>query len=62
MRNEEIRAVEMTRKIRDEMYQETKDFSDAQLISYFKEKARRDPGEKHACEAPAAAASKIGRR
>ena len=39
MRNETIHAVEMTRKIRDAIYEETKHLSEQELIRYFKEKA-----------------------
>lgn len=41
MKNEEIHAVEMTRKIRDEMYEETKDLSTEELIRYFREKSQK---------------------
>lgn len=42
MKSEEIRAVEMTRRIRDEIYEETKSLSDDDLIQYFKRKAGTD--------------------
>lgn len=38
MRNE-IRAIELTRRIRDEMYEETKDLSQEELIRFFHERA-----------------------
>ena len=38
MKNEEIHAVEMTRRIRDEIYEKTKDFSDEELICFYREK------------------------
>ena len=41
MTNEEIHAVDMTRRIRDEIYEKTKGFSDEELIQFFKEKAER---------------------
>lgn len=40
MRSEEIHAVEMVRKIRDDIYEETKDLSDEELMRYFKERSR----------------------
>ena len=36
----DFRAVEMTRRIRDEMYEATKHLSDDELIRYFNEKAK----------------------
>lgn len=52
MKSEEIRAVEMTRRIRDEMYEETKHLSQEELIRFFHEKAEevrasRSPGGRH---------------
>lgn len=42
MQNDEIRAVEMTRKIRDDMYERTKDLSEEELIRFFNERAKAD--------------------
>jgi len=42
MENDEIRTVEMTRKIRDEMYEATKHLSEEELIRYFNDKAKMD--------------------
>jgi len=39
MKNDEIDAVEMTRRIRDEMYEKTKDLGPDQLLRYFKERS-----------------------
>jgi hypothetical protein len=39
MKNEELRTVEMTRRIRDQMYEETKDLGAAELIRYIKERS-----------------------
>lgn len=41
MRSEEINAVEMVRKIRDDIFEETKNLTDEDLIRYFKERSRR---------------------
>lgn len=38
MKNEPVHAVEMTRRIRDEMYEKTKHYSDEELIRFFREK------------------------
>jgi hypothetical protein len=46
MRSEEIRAVEMTRRIRDEMYEETKDLSEDELIRFFHERAEAVRGSR----------------
>lgn len=40
MKDETLHAVEMTREIRDRMYEETKELGMDELIRYFKEKAR----------------------
>lgn len=40
MKSEEIHTMEMVRKIRDDIYEETKDLSDEELMRYFKEKSR----------------------
>jgi hypothetical protein len=40
MKDETIHAVEMTRAIRNAIYEETKDLGTEDLILYFKEKAR----------------------
>ncbi len=39
MKNEAVAAVEMTRKIRDAMYEQTKGLSDSELIQYFRARA-----------------------
>ena len=36
----DFRAVEMTRRIRDEMYEATKHLSDEELIRYFNDKPK----------------------
>jgi hypothetical protein len=45
MKNEEIHAVEMTRRIRDEIYEKTKDFSEDELIRFYREKAAGIPSQ-----------------
>jgi hypothetical protein len=40
MKDETLHAVEMTREIRDRMYEETKGFRDDELIRYFNDKGR----------------------
>lgn len=39
MKTDEIRTVEMTRRIRDQMYEETKDLGTEELIRYIKERS-----------------------
>lgn len=40
MKDETIRAVEMVRRIRDEMYEETKDLSADELLRFFAERSQ----------------------
>lgn len=40
MKNETLHAIEMTREIRDRMYEETKELGGDDLINYFREKSR----------------------
>ena len=39
MSDQEIRAVDMVRAIRDAMYEETRDMTDEQLLKYFAQKS-----------------------
>ena len=39
MKNEELRTVEMTRRIRDQMYEETKDLGMEELIRYIQQRS-----------------------
>ena len=39
MKSEPLKAVEMTRRIRDRMYEETKDLGAAELLRYFKQRS-----------------------
>ncbi len=39
MKTEQLHAVEMTRRIRDQMYEETKDLEADELLRYFKERS-----------------------
>ena len=39
MSEQEIRAVDMVREIRDAMYAETRDMTDEQLLKYFAQKS-----------------------
>jgi len=57
MRENEIDAVAMVREIRDEMYEETKDFTAEELMAYLKQKA----AEFHASEANRLAQTGSGR-
>jgi hypothetical protein len=36
-----IKAVEMTRQIRDKIYEQTKNMSRAELLAFYRERARR---------------------
>ena len=40
MKTEKIHAVEMTREIRDRMYEETKDLAPDQLLEYIRDRSR----------------------
>ncbi len=39
MKTEQLDTVEMTRRIRDQMYEETKDLEAGELLQYFKERS-----------------------
>ncbi len=41
MAHQKIKAVEMTRKIRDRIYEQVKDLSPAEQLAFFREGARR---------------------
>lgn len=41
MEQQTIKAVEMTRKIRDRIYEQVKDMSHAEQIAFFRERAHR---------------------
>jgi hypothetical protein len=43
MKQNEIRAVEMTREIRDEIYEETKSLSPEEFQAYIAQEARKAP-------------------
>ncbi|MBI5301392.1 MAG: hypothetical protein HY868_04575 [Chloroflexi bacterium] len=40
MENQNIKAVEMTRQIRDKIYEQIKDMSPAEQLAFFREHAR----------------------
>lgn len=40
MQNEQLKAVEMTRRIRDQMYEETQGLGADELLRYFKERSK----------------------
>ena len=39
MKNQPIKTVEMTRRIRDRMYEETRDLSAEELLRYFRQRS-----------------------
>lgn len=40
MKHEQVKAVEMTRRIRDQMYEETKGLETDELLRYFQERSK----------------------
>ena len=57
MRNEQLKTVEMTRRIRDRMYDDTKDLDPEEFLRYVKQRAEAASQKVAAREAIGAAGS-----
>jgi hypothetical protein len=51
MKSEQLNTVEMTRRIRDQMYEETKALDADELIRYFNERSKAAATRVEECEA-----------
>ncbi|MDN5872157.1 MAG: hypothetical protein L0H73_15745 [Nitrococcus sp.] len=51
MNNEQLKTVEMTRRIRDQMYEETKDLGTEEIIQYIKRRSAEALRKVEACGA-----------